>query len=159
MTQHLRIFRKFAVERGASFFIELMKRKILLILFTTFSLFSLSQTNETIFIENGFKASGSMNMYWESTNTDDINPADNGSRWHLEVNNDIISFWIDCPHLDLYELSKMQWSKDEAALVYNKTEGNRIVYTVAKPPFKHLSIFEYDKNKWLVHLCSYIPEN
>lgn len=110
--------------------------------------------NGQTFIQDGFKTSGSMVMYWESENTDDITKADDGAKWHLEQNDGMITFWIDIPPLNLYHLSKTQWKKYITALVLNKMENGLRVYIVADLQFRHLQVIEYEKGKWLVQLCS-----
>ena len=42
------------------------------------------EQNLPVFIEDGFSTSGTMDMYWETKDTDDITKADKGARWHLE---------------------------------------------------------------------------
>lgn len=126
-------------------------KKLLSIL--AFSVMIATANGQTL-IQNGFKTSGSMVMYWESENTDNITKADDGAKWHLEQNEGMITFWIDIPSLSLYNLSKTQWEKDIAALVLNKMENGLRVYIVADLHFRHLQVIEYEKDKWLVHLCS-----
>jgi hypothetical protein len=92
-------------------------KKLLSIL--AFSVMIATANGQTL-IQNDFKTSGSMVMYWESENTDNITKADDGAKWHLEQNEGMITFWIDIPSLSLYNLSKTQWEKDIAALVLNK---------------------------------------
>lgn len=92
-------------------------------------------------------------MYWETTDLDDAGKADEGARWHLEQMNDTISFWIDVPPLGLYHLSKKQWIKGDACAIYQKIAGFR-TYVIFDVRFKHIQIFEYDKNKWMVQICS-----
>ena len=115
---------------------------------------TITTANGQTLIQDGFKTSGSMVMYWESENTDDITKADDGAKWHLEQNDGMITFWIDVPPLSLYNLSKTQWKKDITALVLNKMENGLRVYIVADLQFRHLQVIEYEKDKWLVQLCS-----
>lgn len=126
-------------------------KKLLAIL--AFSVMITTANGQTL-IQDGFKTSGSMVMYWESGNTDDITKADDGAKWHLEQNDGMITFWIDVPPLNLYHLSKTQWKKNISALVLNKMENGLRVYIVADLQFRHLQVIEYEKDKWLVHLCS-----
>ena len=107
-----------------------------------------------VFIEDGFSTSGTMDMYWETNNTDDITKADKGARWHLENKGGKITFWIDVPSLNLYSLSKTQWRSESTMLVQSETIDGTILYFVEDTNFRHLQILEYEKNKWLVHLCS-----
>ena len=126
-------------------------KKLLAIL--AFSVMITNANGQTL-IQDGFKTSGSMVMYWESVNTDDITKADDGAKWHLEQNDGMITFWIDVPPLNLYHLSKTQWKKNISALVLNKMGNGLRVYIVADLQFRHLQVIEYEKDKWLVHLCS-----
>ena len=63
-------------------------------------------------IEDGFSASGSMNMYWETENTDDISKADDGARWHLERKGGSITFWIDEPPISAEDVAELQADMD-----------------------------------------------
>ena len=107
-----------------------------------------------VFIEDGFSTSGTMDLYWETKNTDDITKADKGARWHLENKNGYITFWLDVPPMNLYSLSKRQWKTESTMLVQSETADGTILYFVEDAIFRHLQILEYEKNKWLVHLCS-----
>lgn len=126
-------------------------KKLLSIL--AFSVMIATANGQTL-IQDGFKTSGSMVMYWESENTDNITKADDGAKWHLEQNEGMITFWIDIPSLSLYNLSKTQWEKNISALVLNKMGNGLRVYIVADLQFRHLQVIEYEKDKWLVQLCS-----
>ena len=99
-----------------------------------------------------------MDLYWETTDTNDITNADKGAKWHIERKNNIITFWIDIPPLGLYSLSKTSWKAEDAALVLNTMDNGFKVYIVADLQFRHLQIMEYEKGKWLVHLCSYLSQ-
>ena len=136
-----------------------MRRKIIILAaMVAMAVSAGSQSKDPILIQNGFSMSGSMNMYLETTDMNDAVKGDDGAKWHLEKKNDIISFWIDIPPMNLYRLSETKWIKDEAVLVLNKMDNNLRVYIVANLQFRHLQIIEYEKNKWLVHLCSYANE-
>ena len=103
-------------------------------------------------IDDGFSVSGSMNMYWETEDKNDISYADKGSRWHLERKEGKTTFWIDCPPLNLWQLSKTIW-KDAVATV-QIMENNLKVYIVRDIQFKHLMVLEFEKDKYMVQLCS-----
>lgn len=136
-----------------------MKRKIFLIaMLVAMAVSAEAQSKDPILIQNGFGTSGSMNLYLETNDMNDIAAADDGAKWHLEKKNDVISFWIDIPPMKLYRLSETRWTKDDVALVLNKMDNGLRMYIVANLQFRHLQIIEYEKNKWLVHLCSYTNE-
>lgn len=136
-----------------------MKRKIFLIaMLVAMAVSAEAQSKDPILIQNGFSTSGSMNLYLETNDMNDIADADDGAKWHLEKKNDVISFWIDIPPMKLYRISETRWTKDDAALVLNKMDNDLRMYIVANLQFRHLQIIEYEKNKWLVHLCSYTNE-
>lgn len=136
-----------------------MKRKIFLIaMLVAMAVSAEAQSKDPILIQNGFSTSGSMNLYLETNDMNDIADADDGAKWHLEKKNDVISFWIDIPPMKLYRISETRWTKDDAALVLNKMDNGLRMYIVANLQFRHLQIIEYEKNKWLVHLCSYTNE-
>ena len=117
-----------------------------------------AQKDTVIIVKESVKLAGSMDQYWETTDMNDISPGDKGARWHLNTDNaGTITFWIDVPPLNLYNLSKTTWKSDEAALAMNIIGGMRC-YVVAHPPYSHLRIMEYDKDKWVVHLCTIYGE-
>ena len=135
-----------------------MKKALLFFALLLIGMMASAQQNNAILIKEQVKLAGSMNQYWETSDTDDISPGDKGARWHLNTDKDgNITFWIDVPLLGLYNLSKTTWKNDEAALALNTIDGLRC-YIVARPPYSHLRIMEYDKDKWLVHLCTIIQE-
>jgi hypothetical protein len=131
-----------------------MKKFILLFMLLVATSVEAQEQKAPVFIEDGFSTSGTMDMYWETKNTDDITKADKGARWHLEKKNGNITFWIDVPPMNLYFLSKTQWRSESTMLVQSETVNGTILYFVEDVNFRHLQILEYEKNKWLVHLCS-----
>ena len=131
-----------------------MKKFILLFMLLVATSVEAQEQKAPVFIEDGFSTSGTMDMYWETKNTDDITKADKGARWHLENKNGNITFWIDVPPMNLYSLSKTQWKSESTILVQSETDTGTILYSVGDPFYTHLQILEYEKNKWLVHLCS-----
>ena len=100
-----------------------------------------------VLIEDGFSTNGTMNLYWETKDTNDITKADEGARWHIENKNGYITFWIDVPPLNLYSLSKTQWKSENTMLVQSETVDGTILYFVEDTNFRHLQILEYEKNK------------
>ncbi len=124
------------------------------LIFTMFLMVITSIAQEPILVEGDkFQASGSMNMYWESENPVDMAEADEGARWHIEKNDKhTVTFWIDLPKSGLYQLSKNTWK--DAVLIVEKSAENRKMYSVHDSQFRHLVIMEYEKNKYIVQLCS-----
>lgn len=135
-----------------------MKKALSIFALLLIGIATFAQKDTVILVKEPVKLAGSMDQYWETTDMDDISPGDKGARWHLNTDNaGTITFWIDVPPLGLYDLSKNAWKVDDAALVLNIIDGMRC-YVVAHPPFSHLRIMEYDKDKWLVHLCTTFGE-
>ena len=107
---------------------------IAIVLLTAMAAFA--QNEEPVLIQNGFSTSGTMNMFLETTDINDVAKADDGAKWHLELKNDTITFWIDVPPMGLYRLSETKWKKDDAALVLNKMDNGLRVYIVADIQFR-----------------------
>lgn len=132
-------------------------RKTITIIMILLAVMTVSAQEPILIDGNMFQESGSMNMYWESENTDDISKADDGARWHIEKNGqNTITFWIDLPQQGLYQLSKTTWN--DAALIMEKPAEDRKIYSVHDDQFRHLAVIEYDKGKYLVQLCSILHE-
>ncbi len=121
------------------------------------SLVSTAQEKDFFLAENGFSVSGSMNMFLETTDMKDITPTDNDARWHIVHKGDVIEFWIDLINHKIYNLNKTQWQANNTVLAVQISDGLR-TYIVSDSKFIHLQIIEYEKNKWLVNLCSRMIE-
>lgn len=131
-----------------------MKRVITFVVLLM-SLLAVNAQEDAFLMDNGFKASGSMDMFWESEDDSEISPVDEGAKWHLEIQDDVIMFWIDVPKHDLYSLSLSQWELGKNSVFLHRKDGLKM-YLVCdtKAKCRHLGIVEYDKNKWLVQLCT-----
>jgi hypothetical protein len=132
---------------------ETMKKVILGLFLLMVAIASTAQT--PTLIEDGFQTNGSMNIYWESEDPNDMANADQGAKWHLEKQKGIVTFWIDLPQPQLKQLSKTSWK--EAALFMIVTNGMKM-YVVRDNQFRHLTIAEYEKGKYMVQLCSILEQ-
>lgn len=117
------------------------------------SILAVNAQEDILHLDNGFKTSGSMDMFWESEDESDAYPVDDGSRWHLEIQDDIITFWIDVPKLALYSLNLTKWELGKNCASLHRNDGLKM-YLVFDSNCRHLGIIEYEKNKWLVQLCT-----
>ena len=108
-------------------------------------------SQDPILVKDGFQANGSMTIYWESENPQDMTNADEGTKWHLEKQKGVVTFWIDLPDPKLKQLSKTTWK--DVALTMTMTDSMKM-YVVRGNRVRHLTIAEYEKGKYLVQLCS-----
>ena len=109
--------------------------------------------DEFISLSNGFSMSATMDAYLDTPNAEDAKELGEGAKWHLGVVNNMVRFWIDIPSRGIYDLSKREWSLSEV-MATMKVINELKAYMIFDKNFIHLQIFEYEKNLWVVHLCS-----
>ena len=134
-------------------------RKVLSIMLLLLAVLKVS-SQEPKLLEKDFQINGTMTLFWETEDPNDMSNADEGAKWHLEQKsiNGIrnITFWIDLPNPLLKQLSKTTWK--DAVVIMIPVEDNKKMYVVRDYQFRHLLIAEYEKGKYLVQLCSIIEE-
>lgn len=108
---------------------------------------------------NPFQINGAMTIFWETEYPDDMREADLGCKWHLEQKGSgdekVVSFWIDMPDPRLRGLNKTTW-KNAAVVLTEVGEQKLKMYVVRDAQFRHLTIAEYERGKFLVQLCSVV---
>ena len=125
-------------------------KKVFLIAMMLLTIIANAQTT----IEKGFKKSGTMSLYWETKDVSNISKADKGAKWNIDYTGNDIVFWIDIPSEGLYNLSKTKWNEREHKLIMTTVDGGGKMYVVKDSKYRHLTVMEYEKGKWLVQLCS-----
>ncbi len=128
-------------------------KKLLTIALLLFCMTAMGDVGDFIPLPNGFSMSAPMNAYLDTPNAEDAKELDEGAKWHLEVSDNMVCFWIDIPSRGLYNLSKREWSLSEV-MAAMKVINELKAYTIFDKDFIHLQVFEYEKNLWVVHLCS-----
>ena len=117
------------------------------------------QSNPTI-LDADFQMNGTMTLFWETEDPQNISNADEGCKWHLEQKKEngkrIVTFWIDMSDPKLKQLNKTTWKDAVVTMVI--VEDKKKMYVVRDYQFRHLTIMEYDKEKYLVQLCSIVED-
>lgn len=132
-----------------------MKKALLTTLLLLAGLAAVAQTPRLL--DADFQMNGPMTIYWDTDNPADMTNADVGCKWHLEQKKSgdtrTVTFWIDMADYRLKQLSKTTW-KDAVVVLTENGDEKLKMYVVRDYQFRHLTIAEYERGKYLVQLCS-----